>query len=806
MSDENHRKSLTGDCYMNTLNRKLFRELWMIRGQVLAIAIIISCGLSTVIMSYTTLESLHQTREQYYQEYGFADLFVSLKRAPNSLVQRIKQIPGINNVSARVLAPARINLKNYDEHIQGQLVSFDADSITNSDSLNKIYLREGRFPRFNQSEYSIKEVLISEAFAQPHDLHPGDQLSIIVNGRKQKLQIVGIALSPEFIYQIAPGALIPDFSRYGIIWIDKRTLEMAYDMEGGFNDLSIRISRDSEPRLIIELLDDLLKPYGGLGAYDRDLQVSHHFLSEEFKQLDAMGSSFSFIFLAVSIFLLNMVVSRIITSQREIIASLKAFGFSNTAVAWHYSKMIVLIVLIGIVAGILAGLFLGNSMANMYMEYYRFPYLNYQLHGKIILLSSVITLLAALLGTWFSIRKAVKLQPAEAMRPETPQIYREALVERLGLKSWFSQPSRMILRHFERHPIKAFMSILGTAIACGVMIIGTFFMDAMDYMIDTDFNLAHREDLMLTLLNPTSYKAIYELRNIDGVSRVEPFRSAAVKMRAGSYSHRTSILGLAQDNQLHRVLDAQKKSVQIPDKGILLTEFLAKKLNVKVGDWITVEFLEGKRLIRQLPVTGVNRQYIGLSGYMNIKALNQLLQEDSVISGAYITIDEAEVQAVLKQMPNIAGVSEKQSTIDSFYETVGDFILTYISFVAALSIAIAFGVIYNNARITLAERSRELASLRVLGFTNGEIAYILLGELALITFIAIPLGLFIGYWMSYGFIIGLQQDLFRIPLIINTSTYAMAVLVVLFSAVISGLIVRRKLNRLDLISVLKVKE
>ncbi len=806
---------------MNTLNRKVFRELWLIRGQVFAIAIVIACGLSTVIMSYTTLESLQQTREQYYQEYGFADLFASLKRAPNTLIERIKQIPGVNKVSPRVLAPARISLKKFNEPIQGLLVSLDLQSISNPESLNRIYLREGRMPlAVSSRENHSSEVLINEAFAQPHDLHPGDRLSIVVNGREKQLDIVGIALSPEFIYQIAPGSIIPDFSRYGVIWMEHETLEKAYDMNGAFNDLSIKLAPDTDYRLVIEQLDDLLKPFGGLGAYDRELQVSHHFLSEEFKQLDAMGSSFSLIFLSVTIFLLNMVVARIIASQREIIASLKAFGYSNWSIGWHYSQLIILIVLFGIFLGVSSGLYLGRNLALLYMDYYRFPYLDYQLQIEIILYSACITLAVTLLGTLFAIRKATQLQPAEAMRPEVPQRYNITFIERLGLNFGFfgvfsykeqeqqhlSQSSRMILRHFARHPLKAFMSVFGTAFACAIMVVGTFFMDAMDYMVEAEFNRSHREDLTVTFINPTSYKAIYELYNIPGVLQLEPYRTVAVKMRSDSHSQRTIIQGIAADNRLYQILDSKNKAIRIPQSGLLLSEFLAKKLDVKVGDRITIEVLQGKRRTQQIHVAGVNRQYIGLSGYMNIDALNQLLQEDSLISGAYLIVDANMTQSILNNMPQIAAVSEKKSLIESFYKTVGDFMLIYITFITVLSVAIAFAVIYNNARITLAERSRELASLRVLGYTQAETAYILLGELALITFLAIPVGMIIGYWMSYGFILGLQQDLFRIPLIINPPTYAFAIIVVICSAILSGLIVRRKLNQIDLVTVLKIKE
>lgn len=796
---------------MKSLDRKVLRELWSIRGQVMAIAIVIAAGLSTVVMSYVTLASLKETREQYYLEYGFPDLFVSLKRAPLTLLPAIESIQGVQQVQPRVVAPARITLEDYDEPIQGQLVGISQTKVNAPNSLNRIYLKEGRLPAqslaFDGAKQSGRiEVLVSEAFAEPHDLHPGDKLSIIVNGKQQLLLIVGVALSPEYIYQIAPGTLIPDFERYGIIWIDHDFLESTYDMQDAFNDLAIRINPQINPEAVIEKLDEYLKTYGGLGAYDREKQVSHLFLSEEFKQLDAMGRSFSIIFLGVTILLLNMVLGRMIASEREIIASLKAFGFSHWNIAVHYSKLVLGITIIGIVLGVATGLFLGEQMAQMYIEYYRLPYLSYQLQWPVLIYSTGITLLASLTGAWFSIRKAVRLQPAEAMQPEIPYHYSESWVERLGLKRYLSQPSRMIIRHLQAHPVKSAFSVLGSATACAIMIVGTFFMDAMDFMLESEFYIAQREDLDINFINPTSYKAVYELNAMQGITRVEPYRRAAVKIIAEHRNHRTSLIGLSPDNHLHQLLDANNKLINIPGKGLVISDFLAQKLAVKKGDWLSLEFLDGKRLQRKVPVVGINYQYIGLSAYMNRAALNELLQEGSVISGAWLAIDDRSVIESLKQLPQVAGVAEKDAMLKSFNDTVADFLLSYIVFISGLSMIIAFGVIYNNARITLAERNRELASLRVLGFTHHEVSRILLGELTLITILAIPLGLLMGYWLSYAFISGLQQELFRIPLIIHADTYAQAVLVILCAAILSGWMVRQKLTQVDLVAMLKVRE
>ncbi|MCK5666064.1 MAG: FtsX-like permease family protein, partial [Thiotrichaceae bacterium] len=650
--------------------------------------------------------------------------------------------------------------------------------------------------------------------AQAHQLHAGDQISMIVNGKKSRLYIVGIALSPETIYQIAPGTIIPDFSRYAIVWMPYKELETIYDMKSAFNELSIKLFDHVKAELIIKQLDQLLKPYGGLGTYKREHQTSHHFLNEEFKQLENMGSSLSIIFLAVAVFLLNMVLGRLIDSQRDIIATLKAFGYSNFLIIRHYSQLILIIVGIGLLAGVLAGIFLGQNLAHLYMEYYRFPYLDYHLQVQVIFYSTSITIIAALSGCWFSINKILKLQPAVAMRPEIPIQYGLSLIERIGIRQYLSQPARMILRYFSAHPIKSFLSILGTASALAIMIVGTFFMDAMDHMIDSEFKLSQREDLNITFLNPMSSKVFYELSNIPGVMQVEIYRTAPVKLYAGSKSHRIAIHGhkkqnYAKDKSLHRLLDTQNRPVHIPDKGIVLTHFLADKLAVKAGDWILIEFLQGKRVQQTVQVVALSNQYIGLSAYMNIRQLNDIMAEGDLISGAYLSIENGsleETQLRLNQLPQIAAIIDKNASIAGFRKTIGDFMLIYLSFVSALSIAIAFGVIYNNARITLAERSRELASLRVLGYTKAEVTTILLGELALVTILSIPLGLLLGYGMSYAFIMDIQQELFRIPLVISHSTYALAILVLSGSAIVSGLIVRDKLNKINIVNVLKIKE
>lgn len=787
---------------MRALDRMLLRDLWQLRGQALAIALVIGAGLAAVLMSVSTLDSLQGTRAVYYRDYAFAEVFASLKRAPESLAGRIGEIPGVDRVSTRVWAPVTLEIAGFSDPVSGLLVSAPR---TGSADLNRLYLRAGRLMDPNRDD----EVVIGDAFAEAHGFRPGDRLGVIISGKRKQLAIVGIALSPEFIYQIGPGAIFPDFARFGVLWMAHDALATAFDMDGAFNNVALTLARGASEADVIGHLDTLLDRYGGLGAYGREDQVSHQFLSEEFKQLQQMGRTFSFIFLGVSAFLLNMVVTRLISTQREQIATLKAFGYSNTGIGLHYVKLVVAIVLLGIAAGVVAGVWLGQGLAHIYMEYYRFPYLHYQLRPEIVLGAALVTAAAALLGTAFAVRRAVRLPPAQALHPEPPPLYRATLVERLGIQRWLSQPSRMILRHLERRPLKAALSVLGIAFAGGIVISGTFFMDAVDFMVDAEFRQARREDIAVSFTEATSYRALHELAALPGVTRVEPVRAVPVRLRHGHRTYRTAIQGLTPDGDLHRALDQQLQPVSLPAEGILLTDYLGTLLDLKPGDTLTVEVLDGSQPVREVPVAGLVKQYIGVGGYMDIDALNRLLREGRAISGAFLAVDEAyreEVYARLQERPRVASVQVQENSIRNYYASIGDLLLTFVSFIAGLAGAITFGVVYNSARITLSERSRELASLRVLGFTRGEIAYILLGELALLTLAAIPLGFLIGRGLSAYFIATIHQELFRVPLILEAHTYALAAAVVLASALVSGLIVRRRLDRLDLIAVLKTKE
>lgn len=787
---------------MKALSRKLWRDLWRMKGQVFAITLVVVSGAATFIMFMSTMDSLTLTRDTFYRDYRFADVFVNLKRAPESLKEKIRAIPGVDEVETRVAASVKLDIPGFSEPVTGKIVSIPDDGRP---LLNRLYMTRGRLAD-PAKDY---EVVVNESFATAHGFALGDRFAAIINGKWKELTITGVALSPEFVLIMRPDAASPDFKRYGILWMGRKALGTSYNMDGAFNDCALTLLPGADTNDVLTQIDAVVERYGGFGAYARKDQISHRILNEEFKQLSRSSEIFPTIFICVAAFLLNIVMSRTISTQREQIAVLKAFGYTNLAIGVHYAQLVVLIISAGLAGGVAAGVWFGRMLGGIYMEVYRFPHLLYTLHPAVIAAAVLISIASALAGTVHSLWRAAKQPPAEAMRPEAPAQYRVTLIERTGIGRWLAQPSRIILRNMERKPVRTVLSIVGIAAACATMVSSGFFKDTVAFMVDVQFVRSQKEDMKVAFTDPTSRRALYELKELPGVLHAETYRTVPVRFRSGNRSYKTAINGLEPDSTLHLLLDTDLRPVPLPPEGLVLNDYLAKFLGVRAGDLVTVEVLEGAKPIRQVPVVALVKLYLGVMGYMDVSALNRLLREGSAVSGAYVVADPRENERLYRKfidMPRVSGTILRKNEVFNFHDVQAKAMLFFTFIATIMACSISFGVVYNSARIALAERSRELSSLRVLGYTRGEISYILLGELGIITLSAIPLGFVVGYWLCAYIAQALASDLFRIPLVIEPKTYALAAAVVLASAAVSGLIVRHKLDHLDLVEVLKTRE
>lgn len=815
---------------LRALDKKLVRDLQRMWAQALAIALVLASGVATLVLSAGAYQSLEETRSAYYERYRFADVFANLTRAPKRLEQQISAIEGVATVETRVWKASLLDIPDFAPPITGLVLSLPDHRPMR---LNLPYVRSGRFPETASS----REAAVNEAFAKAHGLQIGSEFSAILNGRKRKLTITGIVLSPEYIYAIGPGDLVPDDQRFAVIWMSEEALNEIFDLDGAFNSVSLKLLRGASEAKVIERLDTLLKRYGGAGAYGRDDQTSHAFLDAELQQLRAMARILPPIFLFVSAFLINMTLTRLVALEREQIGLLKALGYGRLQIAAHYVKLVLGIAALGIVIGFGLGTYFGQGLTRLYQEFFHFPFLVFRRDADVYLIAAGLSAGAAVLGALRAVMSVIALSPAVAMQPPAPPRYRQLWTERLGVFRHFSQLTMISLRHIIRKPVRAALTTLGVALAAALLVVSLFSFDSVDHMIDVSFFVSQRQDATLSLADENHERVVQAAQRLPGVMRVEPFRSVLVRMRNGQFEKKLAVHGKPKRPVLFRVIDRSLQPVNMPDYGLVVDTRVAELLHLERGDIVELEVLGGWRgaervadmpFVRsatindetalfagglrgrvEVPVTDIVESYFGISAYMSLPALNRLLDEGYMVSGVHLAYDKRQEDALfekIKSTPAVASIGLRGVSVAKFRETVAQNISIMITIYVGLAMTVAFGVIYNSARIQLSEQARELASLRVLGFTNAEVSRVLLLELAILVIAAQPVGWGLGYAFAWLMIKGFSSDLYRVPLVVSSSTYAWASLVVLSSALVSALIVRQRIDSLDLIAVLKTRE
>ncbi|MEX2131858.1 MAG: FtsX-like permease family protein [Pseudohongiellaceae bacterium] len=787
---------------MPALYRKLFRELWHLKGQVISIALVVAAGIMTVVTMRGSYYVLVQAQQDYYNDTRFAEVWVSLVRAPETLVPRLEAIPGVDAADSRVTLMATLDLDDSGIPAIGRFISLPP---VGRPKLNDIVIRQGRY----LATGALNEVIISENFAAAREFSPGDRIRVIINGRARVLDIVGIAVAPEHSYAVPPGSLFPEDERYGVLWASRDTLGPAFDMDGAFNEAFVTLTPDANISAVLEAIDNLLEPYGGLGAYERRDQPAHQILQSDIDSNRVMGAIIPLIFLAIAVFLLYLVLGRLINTQRGEIAVLKAFGYTNREVGTHFLMFAVVAVLLGGILGAAGGAMMGDLYIGVYNLYYDLPGLDYRLTPSLLLFAFLACVVGAFGGSLAAVRRAILLPPAEAMRPEAPATFKPGIFERLGVGYLLSSTGRMILRNVERKPVQAFLSALGVAFSVAILTIGFFMFDSVNLMMDLQFRQIQREDLTLTFRQILPESVRYELGSMQGVTRVETYRVVPARLRFGHREREVGIQGMEPTGRLRRIINADGKEIPVPGEGMIISDLLAERLGVSAGDEVIVEMLEGKRKRSSVVVTGVIEDFLGVSAYMSKEALWDLSEEPNVVSGAYLIVDDEAMNSLyqdLKQVPAVTGVASPEIMLESFRQQMTQSILISAGFLLGFASIIAVGVIYNGARISLSERGRELASLRVMGFHRREVAFLLLGEQAVITLMAIPLGWLIGYGLCYVITQAIQTDLYRIPFIAEPRTAILSAALIVVAAVASGWAVRHRLNQIDLVSVLKTRE
>ncbi|MFQ6548462.1 FtsX-like permease family protein [Aestuariibius sp. 2305UL40-4] len=787
---------------MDALDKKLLRDFGRLWPQFLAIALVMAAGVAVLLMSFGMSRALEETRDTYYERNRFADVFADARSVPKSLLEAIRGVEGVSAAEARVTTYATLDIPG---KIPATVAYITSLPEVGEPLLNVPLLRRGNWP----DPQATNEVMINEPFGEENDLWPGDTFTANLNGTEREFTVTGWALSPEFIYTIGPGSLIPDSEDFGIVWMPERPLAAALDRTGAFDNLTIKLRPGFPAEPVIDQIDILLKPYGTWGAIDRSEQVSNSFIDSEITQLQTIAYVLPPIFLGITVFLVNMVMGRIVTLERTEIGLLKALGYTNVTIALHYLMLAGLVAVVGVGIGWAVGSWLSFGLSELYANFFDFPYLVYNVSWNIYLVSGIIGVAAASAGAVRAALRAARLSPAVAMSPPAPPKFHRNWLDRTLSSIRLTQPTMMILRSLIRWPVRAAMSVLGMALAVSILVASNFFPDSLDVIIDTAFHQSNRQDAVLFFNDSMPENVLEDARRLPGVLQVEGQQYLTAVLRNEHREKRTAIEARRPGHDLSRIVDADGRIIDAPPEGVMLSERLAAQLALRPGDLVEVEFLGNRQGTYSLPVTGLVTQYFGLGAYMDQEAADRLFQQAPQISVINVTIDGRESDAFqdrLKDLPLLAGYAMMDENRQGFQDTVSQSILITTTIYAILGILITVGVSYNGARIQLSERARELASLRILGFTRGEVGYVLVGEIMLLAIIAQPVGWWIGWRVAKLMSDSFTSDLYSIPLVLNLSTYSSASLIVLLAALASVLIVRRRLDQINLVSVMKTRE
>ena len=785
---------------MSALDTKLLRDLRRLWAQALAIALVLGCGIMMLVGMQATRASLMLSQQAYYDRHRFADVFAALTRAPADVVARAAALEGVALAEGRIGFQAVLDIDTLAEPATGRIVSLPAEGAV----LNVPLLRRGRLPDPDRPD----EVALNEPFAEANGLVPGSTLRAVLNGRLRSLTVTGWVLSPEFIYALAPGSMMPDDRRFGILWLTRAAADSAMDMGGAVNEIALRLSRGADERAVIDALDRLLDPYGGTGAVGRDRQVSHSFLAGELQQLGVLATFLPPVFLGVAAFLVNMVLGRLIALERAQIGLLKAIGYGRAQIGGHYLKLALLIGALGIALGLALGQWMGTRMIALYAQHFRFPVMLHDPAGGAMALAAVLALLAVLAGALRAVAGALRLPPAEAMSPPAPPSFSRGALDRAIGALHLRQTGMMILRSILRWPGRAMITLFGVSTSVALLVASYFMLDAVAFLADLQFTVANRQQVTLVLSRPAPESAVDDALSLPGVLAAEGGYALPVRMVSGHRERLGALTAQGAAPDLARLIDDQGHVVPLPPEGVVLPDRLAALLDLRVGDRLTLHMLAPPREVLDLPVAAIIAQGMGQDAHIAAPALFAAMRTAPQVNRIDLRIDPAQraaLDAAIKSTPAIAGLIDWTEVRRQFDATLSENLLTMMMIQTAVGLMTALGVVYNAARIQVAERSHELATLRVLGFTRAEVGFVLVGEMMLLALLAVPVGWLAGHALASALLGAMQTDAMGLPLVITRRTYALAALAVLGSTLAAVLLVRRRLDRVDLASALKAR-
>lgn len=785
---------------------KLLRDLWARKGTLFALIMILATGVACYTGMAAVYQDLDNARAEYYHKYNLADFTLDLKRAPITATYKLENLPNVLRLRKRIKINAVATLPKKADPIPCVVMSLP---VPKRNVINNVRMIRGMW----FSNPHANEILVNQQFMQARHLQIGDRIKVRFPDEERNLLIVGIVTSPEYTFVLAPNTLAPDPGGFAIIYAPFKYLQQYSKLNGSFNQLLGMVKNNSDIAVenTMSLLADKLDAYGVLLQTPQREQISAKILHDELVNVKKSTSFLPTIFLLVAALILNIILGRLVAQQRSAIGILKAIGYNNFAILRHYLGFGLIIGLLGGIIGIIFGYGLQYLLLEQYKTYFLIPNMHAYFYADIIIIGILVSILSALAGSLFSAYQATKLEPAESMHPPTPEIGTHILIEQIKI-FWqkLSFQNKMIMRAIFRNRLRSFITITAAIAATALVFTALEFLDSMYKMGNFSFDEVQHQDYNLALRDPLGIDIIRPNAIIPGVKQIEGQLVVPAKLQSGPYKKNTEVTGLPQNNVLYTPVDKQARKISVSKSGLVINKTLANMLHVKTGDTIIMRPLLGNRTTTRVTIIKIITTYLGLAVYADQTWLSRLLGNSYLTNHILFKLHKnADVNkfiaAINKFAPIINLISTKVSK-QLFFESLYKFMLFAAFIMIGFAGIIAMGAILNTAMISLNERERDVASLRVLGFTSIQVAKIFFGESILLNCLGIFLGLFGGVYLAYYASVVFSTEVYRMPLVIRPIRLVETVLIMFTFVLISQIIIYYIIKKLNWFDVLNVKE
>lgn len=775
------------------------------KGQYAAILVTIILGIMIFIAMSMAAINLKTTLDAYYEENNFADFFVTINSAPESVIEKINKIDGVKSAEGRISGTVPFISKDETERINVKLISARPD-----EQINKAFLIKGTLIKNN-----YKDALVLSQFADARGIEIGDEITVQVNGRPVQLQVAGIVANPEFIYLMENlDALMSDATKFGAVYISEELSQTLFGMKGAFNTILIDYDEtlipadDNENEPVIQrILDDIEKEVDGYGIqsmFHKKSQLSNSMVSQEIKQLKNMSNSLPLVFLLVAALILAMMLNRMVKKDRGVIGLFKAIGYSNKDMVIHYTKYALFAGIIGGTIGGIAGMATAGGMTQLYLQYFNIPLLKVDFNfGYVAIAVAMASVICTGAGLWGA-RGIIHITPAESMKEEHPKKGKRIFLENIPfLWKRFSFSWKLVFKNIFRSKKRTGLVIAGVIFTYG-MILFTLSMPAVvDNLMNKYFTDYLKMDYSVSFKMPMDKSVVYDFKGMGKIDAIEVKADIPVELSNGNLKKIINLTAVNQDTQFYGFADNDGNSIAMPEQGLMLTENLAGILKVKPGDWVKVKSYSGGDPVYEKVVV-VFPQSLGMGAYTNFESLNRFLLGKNLITGVNIKSGDTALANEILKARNIASVSSS-TDIRAMYDKSLALIIVSIGIMLVFSGVLGFSIVYNVTSVNIGEREAEFSTLRVLGFSNKEIFRLILKENNIIMVIGILLGIPVGTAMLGYATYAFSTENYSLKMEPTSASLFYAGMTTILFILLAQVATYRRIKKLDFLQALKTR-